>query len=103
MQVLNALHNLCKINKRRQEQAAECGIIPHLMRFIRINSSLKQFALPLLCDMAHASRITRYVSSVIAVRLPTFSAGSDSVVLINSSVGYLQWVCRKNENIYTFE
>lgn len=58
-QVLNSLHNLCKINKRRQEQAAECGIIPHLMRFIRINSSLKQFALPLLCDMAHASRVTR--------------------------------------------
>ncbi|KAG0567805.1 hypothetical protein KC19_7G162400 [Ceratodon purpureus] len=58
-QVLNALHNLCKINKRRQEQAAECGIIPHLMYFIKINSSLKQFALPLLCDMAHASRTTR--------------------------------------------
>ncbi|XP_024396250.1 MAP3K epsilon protein kinase 1 isoform X2 [Physcomitrium patens] len=58
-QVLNALHNLCKINKRRQEQAAECGIIPHLMHFIKINSPLKQFALPLLCDMAHASRTTR--------------------------------------------
>ncbi|XP_024384674.1 MAP3K epsilon protein kinase 1 [Physcomitrium patens] len=58
-QVLNALHNLCKINKRRQEQAAECGIIPHLMYFIKINSPLKQFALPLLCDMAHASRTTR--------------------------------------------
>lgn len=61
VQVLNALHNLCKINKRRQEQAAECGIIPHLMYFIKINSPLKQFALPLLCDMAHASRTTRYV------------------------------------------
>lgn len=58
-EVLNALYNLCKINKRRQERAAESGIIPHLMHFVRINSPLKRFALPLLCDMAHASRITR--------------------------------------------
>lgn len=58
-EVLNALYNLCKINKRRQEQAAENGIIPHLMRFIITDSPLKQTALPLLCDMAHASRYTR--------------------------------------------
>lgn len=58
-EVLNALYNLCKINKRRQEQAAENGIIPHLMRFIVNDSPLKQTALPLLCDMAHASRYTR--------------------------------------------
>ncbi|KAJ7540029.1 hypothetical protein O6H91_11G119200 [Diphasiastrum complanatum] len=58
-QVLNALYNLCKINKRRQDQAAECGIIPLLMHFITTNSPLKQVALPLLCDMAHASRYTR--------------------------------------------
>ncbi|XP_028783754.1 MAP3K epsilon protein kinase 1-like [Neltuma alba] len=55
-EVLNALFNLCKINKRRQEQAAENGIIPHLMHFITSNSPLKRYALPLLCDMAHASR-----------------------------------------------
>ncbi|KAL5168942.1 MAP3K epsilon protein kinase 1 [Glycine soja] len=58
-EVLNALFNLCKINKRRQEQAAENGIIPHLMLFITSNSPLKQYALPLLCDMAHASRNSR--------------------------------------------
>ncbi|KAL6187219.1 hypothetical protein ACLB2K_043334 [Fragaria x ananassa] len=58
-EVLNALFNLCKINKRRQEQAAENGIIPHLMHFIESNSPLKQYALPLLCDMAHASRNSR--------------------------------------------
>ncbi|KAL2939103.1 MAP3K epsilon protein kinase 1 [Bienertia sinuspersici] len=57
--VLNALFNLCKINKRRQEQAAENGIIPHLMNFIMSDSPLKQYALPLLCDMAHASRNSR--------------------------------------------
>ncbi|KAK9691396.1 hypothetical protein RND81_09G194700 [Saponaria officinalis] len=58
-EVLNALFNLCKINKRRQEQAAENGIIPHLMNFIMLDSPLKQNALPLLCDMAHASRNSR--------------------------------------------
>ncbi|KAF1885251.1 hypothetical protein Lal_00029140 [Lupinus albus] len=57
--VLNALFNLCKINKRRQEQAAENGIIPHLLQFITSNSPLRQYALPLLCDMAHASRNSR--------------------------------------------
>ncbi|KAJ4959309.1 hypothetical protein NE237_026420 [Protea cynaroides] len=57
--VLNALFNLCKINKKRQEQAAENGIIPHLMRFITSDSPLKQYALPLLCDMAHASHHSR--------------------------------------------
>ncbi|XP_042454859.1 MAP3K epsilon protein kinase 1-like [Zingiber officinale] len=58
-EVLKALFNLCKINKRRQEQAAENGIIPHLMNFITSDSPLKQYALPLLCDMAHASRNSR--------------------------------------------
>ncbi|XP_019461926.1 PREDICTED: MAP3K epsilon protein kinase 1-like isoform X2 [Lupinus angustifolius] len=58
-EVLNTLFNLCKINKRRQEQASENGIIPHLMQFITSNSPLKQYALPLLCDMAHSSRNSR--------------------------------------------
>ncbi|RID80605.1 hypothetical protein BRARA_A03256 [Brassica rapa] len=58
-EVLSALFNLCKINKRRQEQAADHGIIPHLMHFIMSASSLKQYALPLLCDMAHASHNSR--------------------------------------------
>lgn len=58
-EVLHTLFNLCKINKRRQEQAAENGIIPHLMQFIMSGSPLRQYALPLLCDMAHASRNSR--------------------------------------------
>ncbi|XP_068634080.1 MAP3K epsilon protein kinase 1-like isoform X2 [Aristolochia californica] len=58
-EVLKSLFNLCKINKRRQEQAAENGIIPHLMHFIMSDSPLKLCALPLLCDMAHASRNSR--------------------------------------------
>ena len=49
MQVLSALFNRCKIDKRRQEQAAENGIIPHLMVFVMSDSPLKQYALPPLC------------------------------------------------------
>ncbi|KAJ3036612.1 hypothetical protein HDV00_002508 [Rhizophlyctis rosea] len=58
-QVLNALFNLCRINKTRQEIAARAGAVPHLQRFVRLNSPLKQFALPLLCEMAHAGRTCR--------------------------------------------
>jgi hypothetical protein len=35
------------------------GIIPPLLALIREDSPLKQYALPLVCDMAHASRRTR--------------------------------------------
>ncbi|KAL8105624.1 hypothetical protein AgCh_029434 [Apium graveolens] len=58
-EALNALFNLCKLNKRRQEQAAKNGIIPHLMHYIMSGSPLKKYALPLLFDMAHASSISR--------------------------------------------
>jgi hypothetical protein len=59
LKVLNAVFNLCKINKRRQEQAAENGIIPHSMNPIMSDSPLKPHALPLLYHMAHASRNSR--------------------------------------------
>ncbi|KAI0243485.1 Protein kinase of the Mitotic Exit Network, partial [Massospora cicadina] len=58
-QVLNTLYNLCRINKHRQELAAQAGIIPHLQQIVAINSPLKQFALPVLCDMAHAGKVCR--------------------------------------------
>lgn len=57
--VLPCMYNLCRINKRRQEQAAVQGLIPHLQRLITEESHLRQFALPIICDMAHASTATR--------------------------------------------
>ncbi|KAL5677611.1 hypothetical protein ACJX0J_013742, partial [Zea mays] len=48
LHVLNALFNLCKINKRRQEQAAENGIIPHLMKFVMSDSPLRKVEQALL-------------------------------------------------------
>ncbi|KAK1380445.1 Serine/threonine-protein kinase sepA [Heracleum sosnowskyi] len=58
-EALNALFNVCKLNKRRQEQAAENGIILHLIHYIMSGSPLKEYALPLLFDMAHASPTSR--------------------------------------------
>ncbi|CAG8548816.1 12494_t:CDS:2 [Ambispora leptoticha] len=56
-QVLNTMFNLCRINKSRQEKAAQAGIIPYLQSFAK--SQLRQFALPILCDMAHGNRVCR--------------------------------------------
>lgn len=50
---------VCRLNLRRQEEAAQAGLIPHLVRIAKTSTPLKQFALPILCDMAHASKSTR--------------------------------------------
>ncbi|KAL6048786.1 Protein kinase of the Mitotic Exit Network [Balamuthia mandrillaris] len=52
-QILPCLFNLCRIDRVRQTQAAKAGLIPHLQYFIRSNNPLKQFALPIICQMAH--------------------------------------------------
>ncbi|KAF9917948.1 hypothetical protein BX616_010774 [Lobosporangium transversale] len=59
--VLTTLFNMCRINKSRQEEAAQAGIIPHLQQIAESSSPLKQFALPILCDMAHAGRACRNI------------------------------------------
>ena len=50
------MYNLCRLNKARQIEAAQAGIIPCLKRVIETSSPLKQFALPILCDMASAGK-----------------------------------------------
>ncbi|ETS63963.1 hypothetical protein PaG_02296 [Moesziomyces aphidis] len=54
-QVLNTMYNLCRLSKSRQEEAAQAG----LLRVARTNSPMRQFALPILCDFAHAGKATR--------------------------------------------
>jgi serine/threonine protein kinase len=58
-QILNTIYNLCRLSKRRQEDAAVDGIIPILIKIVKQERPLKEFALPILCDMAHSSRATR--------------------------------------------
>ncbi|KAF0643679.1 hypothetical protein FPSE5266_01188 [Fusarium pseudograminearum] len=53
-QVLNTLFNLCRLSKERQEDAAVHGIIPILLKIMQTDRPPKEFALPILCDMAHS-------------------------------------------------
>lgn len=57
-QVLIIMFNLCRINKARQEDAAREGIIPLLLRMLKVQDPKppKELILPILCDMAHAGR-----------------------------------------------
>lgn len=57
--VFQTVYNLCRLNKSRQEEAAQAGIIPALKRVIESSSPLKQFALPILCDLASAGKSCR--------------------------------------------
>ncbi|OQR91169.1 ser/thr kinase [Achlya hypogyna] len=57
--VLHAMFYLCRINRNRQTHAAQAGLIPFLQRVTLTRSPLKQFVLPIICDMAHASSTTR--------------------------------------------
>lgn len=58
-QILNTIYNLCRLSKRRQEDAALDGIIPLLIQIVQQERPLKEFALPILCDMAHSSKAAR--------------------------------------------
>lgn len=58
-QCVNALYLLCQINRSRQEAAAIGGALPLLQEIIEQGSPLKQFALPILCDIAKASKRAR--------------------------------------------
>ncbi|KAG0229437.1 hypothetical protein BGW42_001592 [Actinomortierella wolfii] len=59
--VLTTLFNLCRVNKSRQEEAARAGIVPHLQQIAESTSPLKQFALPMLCDLTHAGKACRNI------------------------------------------
>ncbi|KAI0927507.1 hypothetical protein AcV5_008028 [Taiwanofungus camphoratus] len=57
--IFQTCYNMCRLNKIRQEEAAQAGIIPSLKRVIESSSPLKQFALPILCDLASAGKSCR--------------------------------------------
>lgn len=59
--VLETLYNLCRVNKKRQEQATMYGIIPFLIsESINLDQSNRSsIATHMLCDLANASATTR--------------------------------------------
>ncbi|KAI9737760.1 MAG: hypothetical protein M1834_009128 [Cirrosporium novae-zelandiae] len=58
-QILNTIFNLCRLSKSRQEDAALNGVIPLLQKIVKTERPLKEFALPILCDMAHSGKACR--------------------------------------------
>lgn len=58
-QLLNTMYNLCRHNKSRQQEAALNDIIPLLKSMVQTDWPLKEFALPILCDMAHSGKVCR--------------------------------------------
>jgi len=60
-QILNIMYNLCRLSKTRQEDAALNGVIPLLQRIVQTERPLKEFALPILCDMAHSGKVARTI------------------------------------------
>lgn len=62
-QILNTMYNLCRLSKERQEYAAVHGLIPLLLKVLDTQvRPPKEFALPILCDMAHSgSKGRRYL------------------------------------------
>lgn len=57
--IFQTIYSMCRLSKSRQEEAAAAGIIPLLKRTITSRSQLKQFALPVLCDLANAGKQSR--------------------------------------------
>ena len=60
-QVLSIMYNLCRLSKTRQEDAALNGIIPLLQHIAHTEPLLKEFALPILCDIAHSGKVGRKI------------------------------------------
>ncbi|KAJ5673972.1 Cytokinesis protein sepH [Penicillium macrosclerotiorum] len=58
-QILNTIYNMCRLNKTRQEDAALNGIVPLLQKIVKTERPLKEFALPILCDMAQSGKVGR--------------------------------------------
>ncbi|KAJ5078800.1 mtk1/mekk4 [Anaeramoeba ignava] len=58
-QALSTLFYLCKIDQETQQEAALQGIIPILQKMIRASSVLKEFAIPMLFGIGHATALSR--------------------------------------------
>jgi serine/threonine protein kinase len=59
--ILLILFYLTRLSSKRQVIAAKAGLVPLLQNVIDRNDPLKQTALQIFCDMAHASDVTRQI------------------------------------------
>ncbi|KAF2266751.1 hypothetical protein CC78DRAFT_513454 [Lojkania enalia] len=58
-QILNTMYNLCRHNRSRQEEAALSDVVPVLKEVVKTGGHLKEFALPILCELAHSGKVAR--------------------------------------------
>ena len=56
---IQALFYMLRVSFHRQNVAAACGLVAHLICVAQDKNQVKQFALPMLCDLAHASHACR--------------------------------------------
>lgn len=66
--VLPVLYNFCRLSVDRQYEAARSGVIPLLMETPSREKSLKDFALPTICVMAHNAKCRPYLWGADAMR-----------------------------------
>lgn len=60
--IFPTMFNFCRLSRARQEEAAVAGLVPHLLIIAKQGTSpLKQFSLPILCDLAHNGRTSRII------------------------------------------
>ena len=58
-QSTHSLFHLCRKNRTRQELAVNHGLVRVLLFVIKNNKPLKEFAVPLMCELAATSLVTR--------------------------------------------
>ncbi|KAM9966163.1 hypothetical protein ACTFIR_006355 [Dictyostelium discoideum] len=106
--VLNTMFHLCRIDPERQYQAAIDGIIPHLQYFITSHSPLNQFALPIICDLAHSKKArselwknngVAFYLSLLEERYWQVNALDSLAVWITDETHKVENIIATNENI----
>ncbi|KAJ7163077.1 hypothetical protein C8R46DRAFT_1281413 [Mycena filopes] len=102
--IFQTCYNLCRLNKSRQEEAAQAGIIPCLKRVIETRSPLKQFALPILCDLTSAGKSCRtllWQHDGLAMYLKLLEDPYFQVSALESILSWLQDETARVEDVLT--
>jgi hypothetical protein len=93
-QVLLSMYYLCQLTPSRQEQAAVCGIIPHLQKIIRANHPLKQFAFPIIFLLGRTNKRYRFdLIDCYEINTEVFEGFESQFVAVSVCVLLVGWVC----------
>jgi len=59
--VIWTMYNFCKLSKKRQEYAANAGLVPHLLYFANLKNQSTDIPIEMLCDLANAGEKPRKI------------------------------------------